>query len=165
MNKNNVLIQNIIEQFIDIQDQENWLDESFQKKIDQISPEQAFARPIPEIHSVAELLAHVQIWRSESIKKLRNEPSTLTVESPDNWRTNEQLKAIGWEQLKADFFKSAADLIELIKDKDDSFLENYYKDGYQFKFLIEGLIHHDLYHLGQIGITIKLLRQYHIVSI
>lgn len=136
----------------------NWLDESFQKKLENINDENAFLRPIEEIHSVAELIAHVLVWREESMKKLQGIPSRLTMDSPENWRNNQELKAIGWLKLKDDFFKSQGRLIELIeKMSDDNLRETEYAPGYSYRYLIEGLLHHDIYHLGQVGITIKLL--------
>jgi len=153
----NKLIKNFVQQLQDIQGKENWLDENFKKKIDKISEKQAFTRPIAEIHSVAELVSHILVWRSESIKELKGKKKNLTIDSPENWQTNDQLKIMGWEKLKTALYESQMELIELIKDKIDDYLENEYMDGYSFKYLIEGLVHHDLYHLGQIGITIKLL--------
>lgn len=154
----NSLIQNIVGQLRDIQDQETWLDENFKKKIGEISDEQAFERPIPEVHSVAELISHIMEWRINSIRKLNGLKSELTVDSPQNWRTNDELRKTGWEKLQTDFYASQDELIELIKDKPDDYLNNQSADGFSFKYLIEGLIHHDLYHLGQIGITVKLLK-------
>jgi uncharacterized damage-inducible protein DinB len=154
---NNKLIKNIVKQLQDIQNQENWLDENFENKIEQISDERAFQRPLPELHSVAELISHLWVWRMESIKKLTGMESHLTVESPQNWRTNEELKKIGWQKLKADFYQSQQELIQLIENKSDEYLESEYVNGAKFQYLVEGLIHHDLYHLGQIGITIKFL--------
>ena len=153
----NKLIRNIIQQFEDIQSQEIWLDENFEKKIEGISEDQAFQRPLPQLHSVAELISHLLNWRKESIRKLTGGGAKLTVESPENWRTNEELRLIGWERLKSEFYNSRTELINLIQDKTDEYLENKYEGEYSFKYLIEGLIHHDLYHLGQIGITIKFL--------
>lgn len=154
----NRLIQNIVGQLRDIQDRETWLDENFKKKIGEISDEQAFERPIPEVHSVAELISHIMEWRINSIRKLNGLKSELTVDSPQNWRTNDELRKTGWEKLQTDFYASQDELIELIKDKPDDYLNNQSADGFSFKYLIEGLIHHDLYHLGQIGITVKLLK-------
>ena len=153
----NKLIKNIIQQFQDIQNQEIWLDENFEKKIEGISEKQAFQQPLPELHSVAELISHLLEWRKESILRLNGQDAKLTVESPENWRTNEELKLIGWEKLKSDFYNSWKELTKLIESQPDDYLKNKSKDGYEFKYLIEGLIHHDLYHLGQIGITIKFL--------
>lgn len=154
---NNKLIQNIISQLLDIQERENWLDENFKKKIEGIREDKVFERPLPELHSIAELISHVLVWRVESIRKIKDMGANLTMDSPDNWRTNEQLKEVGWLNLKNEFYQSTYMLIEILEDKDDTFLKKKYRDGYSFKYLIEGLIHHDLYHLGQLGITVKYL--------
>lgn len=154
------LIKSIVWQLQDNLDGSNWLDESFMKKIGGINEKLVFHRPIPEVHSIAELVGHIIIWRTESMKKLRGIKSSLTMESPENWRTNEELREIGWQKLKSDLFSSQIDLINLIENKTDDFLEeNQYAPGYSFHYITEGLIHHDIYHLGQIGITIKLLNR------
>lgn len=122
--------------------------------------ENAFVKPIPEVHSIAELVGHILTWRVEGIKKLQGFKSNVTEQSPENWRSNEELKEIGWERLKTDLFNSQIELIDLMGDKSDNYLEsNDYVPGYSYKYLVEGLIHHDIYHLGQIGITLKLLNK------
>ena len=130
----NSLIQNIVGQLRDIQDRETWLDENFKKKIGEISDEQAFERPIPEVHSVAELISHIMEWRINSIRALNGLKSDLTVDSPQNWRTNDELRKTGWEKLKIDFYASQDELIELIKDKPDDYLNNRSADGFSFKY-------------------------------
>jgi len=155
----NKIIELLVRQLQDVQDGSNWLDENFKKKLTGISEYEAFIRPIPEVHSVAELVAHLLIWRSEGIKKLQGHKSNVTIDSPENWRSNSELKEMGWDKLRNDFFASQLELIGLIKNHDDHYLfENEYVPGYSYYYLAEGLIQHDIYHLGQIGITIKLLR-------
>lgn len=156
----NKLIINYVEQLKTNLEGDNWLDENFKKKLEKISEENAFIRPIPEIHSIAELVAHILIWRVEGIKKLQGIKSNVTINSPENWRTNEELQKIGWGKLKADLFNSQMELIELLESKSDEYLEeNKYAPDYSYKYLVEGLIQHDIYHLGQIGITLKLLKK------
>lgn len=156
----NKLTNNVVQQLENNQSGNNWLDESFKKKLKQVSSEMAFSRPIPELHTIAELVAHILIWRFEGIKKLQGLKSNVTMQSPENWRTNDELKKIGWEKLKTDLFDSQIELINLIKNNSDDYLEgNDYITGYSYKYLVEGLIHHDIYHLGQIGITLKLLNK------
>ena len=153
----NLLIQNLVKQLQDVQDGDLWLDENFIKKIDTLTPEQALTRPIPDIHSVAEIVSHLSEWRRDCIRKLQGQKSTLTIESNENWRSNNELKQIGWKKLKDDFYASQYHLIRLIEIRDDAFLAQ--ECGtYTFQALLEGMIHHDLYHLGQIGISIKLLK-------
>jgi uncharacterized damage-inducible protein DinB len=155
----NKLIINYIEQLKTTLEGDNWLDENFKKKLEKISEENAFIRPIPEIHSIAELVAHILIWRVEGIKKLQGIKSNVTINSPKNWRTNEELQKIGWEKLKTDLFNSQKGLIELLESKSDEYLEeNNYASEYSYKYLVEGLIQHDIYHLGQRGITLKLIK-------
>ncbi len=153
-----IMIQNIILQLQDLQGQENWLDENFEKKIGGVAEDKVFKRPLPELHSVAELISHVLIWRLETIRKLKNLDAKLTINSPENWRTNDELMKVGWQNLKNDFFQSLYTLTEILEENDDTFLDQHYRNNESFKYLIEGLIHHDLYHLGQLGITIKFLR-------
>jgi hypothetical protein len=79
--------------------------------------------------------------------------------SPADWKSNDALRSIGWTNLKNDLYSSRVELINLIANRDDEYLETKFQDtDYNYHYLIEGIIQHDLYHLGQIGITIKLLR-------
>ncbi|TDQ27523.1 DinB family protein [Tenacibaculum caenipelagi] len=157
---NNKLITNVISQLKNNLDGNNWLDENFKKKLKTVTETNAFIRPIPEVHSIAELVAHILIWRVEGIKKLQGIKSKVTMDSPENWRTNDELKKIGWKKLKEELFNSQTALIKLLEDKSDDFLEdNDYASGYSYKYLVDGLIHHDIYHMGQIGTTLKLLNK------
>ncbi|MBD1422663.1 hypothetical protein [Sphingobacterium chuzhouense] len=55
------MIQNIISQLQDLQWQENWLDENFVKKLGSVAEDKVFKRPLPELHSGAELISHVLV--------------------------------------------------------------------------------------------------------
>ncbi len=156
------LINNFIKQLKEIQDGQIWLNVSFKKKLDLLDEKEVFKRPIPKLHSVAELISHLTFWRNEAILKIKTKKGLLTDESEENWLTIEQLKKIGWEKIQADYNNSLSEIILLLEQKDDSFLyetyyDNDYKDDYKYLFLIEGMLHHDIYHLGQIGMLTKLL--------
>ena len=58
------------------------------------------------------------------------------------------------KKIKTDYESSLSELIRLIQDKDDD-----YENSYHYQFILEGLLHHDIYHLGQIGIIIKLIHE------
>ncbi|QNL51262.1 DinB family protein [Olivibacter sp. SDN3] len=156
---NNPLIKNLVKQLQEVQDGDLWIDENFSKKIDHLEEDEALMRPIPEMHSVAEIISHLLEWRKSTIIKLNGGASTLTEKSPENWKSNDELKKIGWKQLKKDFYASQYNLIRLIEVKDDQFLAQKYLDtSYTYQYFLDGMIHHDCYHLGQIGIAIKLLK-------
>src|SRR5689334_18282425 len=138
--------RDIIRQLTEIQEGGSWLAESYKAKIDKLGSADAFRRPIPEIHSVAELIWHVAIWRVEGMRRLRGQKFDL-MNSPDNWRDNDELRKIGWEGLKDDFNKSLSDLISTLETLSVLDLELQYLDTqHTMKHLIEGLVHHDLYH-------------------
>lgn len=139
-----------------------WLGSSLKEKIEAITDQTAFIRPIPDIHSVAEIIAHLTTWNIEIANAIRQESGKQIVFKPDSWRSNQELQTLGWERIKDTYKSSILAISVLIRDKDDAFLEETYFDNdhkkeYPYSFVLEGLIHHIPYHLGQIGITIKLL--------
>lgn len=152
-----VLIKNLIRQLREIQDGSRWFDQCFKEKTGKLSAEEAFTRPTPEIHSVAEHLSHIIEWRKECLLRFTGQRTEL-MNSEDDWKDNAMLKQIGWENLQNRFYESTVTMIKAIENEDDRFLETMFADtDYNFHYLVEGIIQHDLYHLGQIGITIKLL--------
>ena len=155
----NTYVENLIRQLQEVQDGPNWLDESFKEKLEGVTEQQAFERPAAHVHSVAELISHLLVWRREAIRRLQGQDRALWMDSPENWKTNEQLRIVGWNALRSDFYRSQEDLVRVLQHQPDHYLEEPYSDGYARRYLVEGLLHHDLYHLGQLGITLKLLKQ------
>lgn len=152
-----VLINNIIRQLNEIQEGSLWFDQNFKEKLESVSDSDAFIRPIPQLHSVAEHVSHMLEWRKECILRYHGLKTEL-MNSPADWKDNAALSKIGWANLKNGLYQSRYELIKLLQNQDDTYLETKFLDtDYDFHYLIEGIIQHDLYHLGQIGITIKLL--------
>ncbi len=136
----------------------------FRKKLSQVNGITAFERPVPEMHSIAELISHLIEWRKEVLSRLNGNPRGLEMSDAANWRTNDKLKVRGWKSLLTDFHTTQQNIIAFLEDKDDSFLHTPYPYAdpsfpHDFKYLLTGLIHHDMYHLGQMGITIKFLHK------
>ena len=154
------LINDYIQQLQDVLNEQIWLDENFDKKLSQVTEEEIFVRPIPEIHSVAELISHLHEWRLETLSRLKGNKQGFVEDDPRNWRTNDELKPVGWAVLKQKFYDSQQELIDFLKTKDDTYLEQKYPHyDYTNKYLVQGMVQHDAYHLGQLGITIKLLKK------
>lgn len=101
-------------------------------------------------------------WRKEIVRRLVNNSSQreLTEESPGNWKPLAELQQSGWQQLYADFKQSQQHLMNLLEGKDDRFLdEQLGKTEFNKEYFVAGLLHHDLYHLGQIGLILKWIKQ------
>jgi uncharacterized damage-inducible protein DinB len=153
----NALINTFIRKLREIEEGSPWFDQSFKDKLKNITDSIAFTRPMHAVHSVAEHVSHMLEWRKECIQRFNGRKYEL-MHSPEDWKDNTELKKIGWHNLKEALYASTISMIKLIEGKNDSYLDNNFQDtGYNYKYLIEGIIHHDIYHLGQIGVTLKLL--------
>ncbi|MBC9797231.1 DinB family protein [Sinomicrobium weinanense] len=161
---NRRVIRHIIRQLLEVQNGKLWMGDNFDRKINSITEREAFTKPSPSMHSVAELIAHLTAWSNDTILKIRNGTGQLRDNDEQNWPDNDSLKKLGWDTIVQDYRKSLSRVIDLLKDKDDSFLkETYYdqdfKGEFEYSFAIDGMLHHNIYHLGQMGILIKLIKE------
>ncbi|GAA4270791.1 DinB family protein [Aquimarina gracilis] len=159
----NTLINDIIEQLIEIQSGKIWIGSSYESKLKTIDDNLVFVRPIKDLHSIAEIISHLTLWRNEAILKIKTGKGSKTDDCEENWLTNEKLKVKGWAKIKAEYDHTLSEMIALLKEKDDKFLDQEYYDtdfkgNFRYSFLIRGMLHHDIYHLGQLGIIIKYLK-------
>ncbi|MFK7750674.1 MAG: DinB family protein [Kordia sp.] len=158
------IINHIIEQLTEIQDGKIWIGSSYHSKLSKVDESLVFTRPIEGLHSIAEIISHLTLWRNEAILKIKTGKGSKTDDCEENWLTNEKLKPKGWTKIKSEYDNSLTELISLLKEKEDTFLdEEYYdtdfKGNYPYNFVIKGMLHHDIYHLGQLGIIIKYLKE------
>jgi uncharacterized damage-inducible protein DinB len=152
-----MLLLAYIDELQSVKEGDLWIDETFDKKLDTVNDLAAFTSPMPGYNSVAQIVAHLLAWRRSTLSILQGGKKTVTTDALD-WPDNETLQVIGWEKLKNDFYQSQQDLIHFLSAKDDSFLALTARDtGKSFDYYIRGLIHHDMYHLGQIGLVIKMI--------
>ena len=160
----NKQINSIIRQIREVHDGIIWAGTSYNKRLSQLKESQVFVRPLPSVHSIAEIMAHIISWRKDAILKIKTGKGELTDSHPEVWPSNETLKAIGWGKIREEDRSTLQELLELLDDKDDSFLDELYYDpefsgNFPYSFVLEGMLHHDIYHLGQIGLVIKLLKE------
>lgn len=160
----NILIHHIIEELNDIQNGKIWIGSSYEKKLHAIDENLVFKRPIEHMHSIAEIISHLTLWRKEAILKIETGTGSKTDDCEENWLPNSTLKVKGWATIKLEYDNTLAELIALLKEKNDSFLKKEYYDtdfkgNYTYRFLLSGMLHHDIYHLGQIGYITKYLNK------
>ncbi len=135
---------------------------SYERKLEGLDENLAFQRPLDNLHSVAEIISHLIFWREEAKEKILTGKGTKTDDDPGNWLSNNELKTMGWKSLMEKHYASLDKLKQSLRSRNDDFLREEYFDPdfkgmFTYQFLLDGMIHHDLYHLGQIGIIIKLL--------
>ena len=158
----NILINYFIKELQNIQNGKTWIGSSYDSKLNSIDTNLVFVRPIKDMHSIAEIISHLTLWRTEAILKIKTGTGSKTDDCEENWLDNSKLKQKGWSNIKRDYDDSLTELVALLKEKNDSFLKDLYYDtdfkgNYEYRFLLNGMLHHDVYHLGQLGIIIKYL--------
>ena len=158
------VINYIIQQLLEVQNGKLWMGDNFERKLNSITEQEAFTKPSPTMHSVAELIAHLTAWSNDTILKIRNGIGELRDNEEQNWPENNYLKKLGWNAIIQDYKESYLKVIDLLKDKDDSFLKMKYYDQdfqgeFEYSFVLDGILHHNIYHLGQMGIVIKLIKE------
>lgn len=132
-----------------------WHGPSVLEVLEGITVDQSKLR-LPESHSIIELVAHMTSWRVFVIKKLAGD-TDYTVADTMNFPIDAD-----WPRVLANLRESQTMLLEMVQKLDDSKLAEIVPHGsytYSFYTLLHGIIHHDLYHTGQIALLKKLPQQ------
>jgi uncharacterized damage-inducible protein DinB len=140
------------------QEGQAWHGPSLRELLEGVTAEQASAKPIPNAHSVWELVNHIIAW--EEITKRRLEGAE-EVEIPDeiNFPSVTDASEAAWQSTLQSLETSHRSLRESIRKIDDAKLEEITPGtSYSIYFLLHGLIQHDLYHAGQIALLKKAMR-------
>lgn len=144
--------------FKTIMDGEPWYGESTLTKLRDITDDQAFMRPEERMHSIAELVAHMTYWRTSLVKRLEGDYDYKgSMESEHNWPGPDKLQGKGWEEILMELDATQEKIIALLPRQTESWLERIYAREYTHRDLVQGVLDHDIYHLGQIGIVKKLV--------
>jgi|SRR5579871_3146859 len=136
---------------------EPWYGQSFFSIVKDIDPAVVFKKP-SEQHSLTDLLYHMITW-SEFAENIFDETNSKTMKSFEDidWRIIDP-SIHSWEKGLELFKTINENIITQLLTKDDSFLENPVDERkYNVRFLLNGLIQHHIYHLGQIAYLKKLL--------
>ena len=101
---------------------------------------------------------HIISWQNFIIKKLEGDVEfDVEMNSKDDWPEN--LQNYNWEQLASTMMDNANQIMDILKSKDDDFLnETVPGTKYKYEWMIEGIIQHDLYHVAQITLLDKQIK-------
>lgn len=135
-----------------------WYGDSMMEKLNSIDFKTVNNTSSAITNSVAKLVQHIISWRIYAIKKLLgNKEFDIPINSASDWTKIHMIKKMDWHKLLKNLDQTQIELIEILSSQTDSFLLNPISGKTNdFKFLIEGIIQHDIYHLGQIGLAVKL---------
>src|SRR6478609_3533966 len=151
-------IDQIIETMQQVMDGQPWFGRPLFSLLNEVHPADVFKKPNDEGHSLIELVYHMITWTEFTLHRVegRNEPDLAAIESQD-WRNIDPMQHT-WSKGLETLRLYHDEIIRLLHQKDDSFLDQpvEYRE-YNFRLLLNGLIQHDIYHLGQIAYLTKWL--------
>lgn len=136
---------------------EPWFGRNIQAILKEINEDIASQKPNGQ-HSILELLYHMINWRLFTINRLEKSSATVKSFEENDWQVlDHQDKSLwqkGIEQLN-DTQQKLLNLINTMKDED--LQSPVHERDYENRTLINGIIQHDIYHLGQIAYIKKML--------
>jgi uncharacterized damage-inducible protein DinB len=140
------------------QEGQAWHGPSLRELLDGVTAEQAAAKPIPNVHSIWELINHIIAWEQVARRRLEGE---VEIAIPDEVNfphvTNASEEA--WQAALQSLEASHRGLRDAVKKIDDAALEEVAPGAsYSIYFLLHGVIQHDLYHAGQIALLKKVMQ-------
>ncbi len=151
-------LQTIISNLQNVLEGHPWYGRSVDEILQEVDETKVYTHPNNNSHSLIDLLYHMLTWAEFTQKRIEKEAieNMAALEATD-WRVIDP-SIHTWQKGMAALKASHQTIITLLQSKEDTFLEekvDYRK--YHFRFLLNGLIQHNIYHLGQIAYVSKLL--------
>ncbi|WP_108866461.1 DinB family protein [Aquimarina aquimarini] len=138
-----------------------WFGDSIMKSLEHIPVGFWDKKPEKASHSISELVYHIIGWRNFVIEKLKgNKEFTIELNSENDWRKDVVVQT---EMQKEDTInelgKTQNMISKLLLEIPESKMNEKVAGGeYTNKYMIRGVLQHDVYHLGQINMIYSQLK-------
>lgn len=144
-------IESIIQNLKTVLEDSPWYGDAIMNILHSINTSRVYEKQGSKQHSMADILYHMNTWAQFTLDRIeKKEDFDKTVLEKMDWREIYP-KEHTWEKGIAEFKVTHDLIIEALENKDDSFLDEIVDSRkYNFRFLINGLIQHDIYHAGQL---------------
>ncbi|MGN6401910.1 MAG: DinB family protein [Flavisolibacter sp.] len=150
-------MQFLTEQLKDAFEGDPWFGRNVNALIGEVNEAIAFEKPNDQ-HSIVELLWHMINWREFTISRLKKDAKELHYFETNDWRALDHSDKSLWQQGLQRLRQTQSELLEIIQAQKDEMLDqNVEERNYNFRKLLNGILQHDIYHLGQIAYIKKML--------
>ena len=135
-----------------------WIDVTVLGELSSVTAKQASIKP-EGMNSIWQIVNHMISWRKALITRVKGKAVKY---SDNNFISEIKVKSPkAWKETINKFRKSQRDIISFLQKSDDILLETVSStSGYTYYELVEAILIHDSYHLGQIVLIKKLLKNY-----
>ena len=150
--------QSIIRNLQNVLTGEPWYGRAVYKILEEINPAMVYKKPDHKSHSLIELLYHMITWAEFCLKQLENaSPDEIKEVENKDWRDIDPAQH-NWQKGMMQLKKIHEQIISILETKEDTFLSEIVKQRkFNYRFMLNGLIQHNIYHLGQVAYVKKLL--------
>jgi uncharacterized damage-inducible protein DinB len=141
-------------------DGEAWHGDSVVEILEDVTAKQAAARPIPNAHTIWELVLHIAAWDGAVLRRLSGVAVTLT--EAENFPPVRDASESAWRSALTEMKHVHEKLVAAVATLPDSRLDDIVpgkeQEGahYTFYYMLHGVVQHELYHAGQIALLKKL---------
>lgn len=136
---------------------EAWHGPAVLELLQDVTAEEAAARPVPGAHSIWEVALHIGAWEAIVVRRMAGE-TVVDVPDAEDW-PQPGTSAAAWEATRQALREGNRRLRQAIAAFDGARLAALVpgKD-YDHRFILHGVVQHDLYHAGQIALLKKAVR-------
>ena len=141
--------------FKDHYDGDPWIEINFMNTLKGITATMA-AQKVGSLNTIWQIVNHVISWRETLLKRIQNE----NIPSPENnfIETISDVSAEAWKDTMNRLQASQDKLLSYLSEKKEIDLDENPSHGQYSRYeLIEGILQHDVYHLGQVVLIKKMI--------
>jgi uncharacterized damage-inducible protein DinB len=143
----------------------SWHGAALAENLAGIGAELAASRPLPEAHSVWEIVLHMTGWTKEVARRLEGETPGLPSEG--DWPAVGRVSEQEWARAREALDEAHATLAAAVarfpearwRDRVGGARDAPLGTGVSYAAMLAGLLQHDAYHGGQLGLLRKALRR------
>jgi uncharacterized damage-inducible protein DinB len=150
-------MQSIIRNMENVMHHQPWYGDAVMVMLKKIHPAVVYINP-KNSHAAIEIVFHMIAWMHFTVDAVNGKIAEGDVgEIPANWRGINP-KVHTWSAALEELEQTHKELIAALQTKDDVFLSlKLTNREYNYRFLLNGLMQHNIYHLGQIAFLKNLL--------
>ncbi len=134
---------------------EAWHGPALLEVLADVTAKRAAARPIPKVHTIWEIVLHIEAWDRVVLGRLGGTPIELTDEQ--DWPPVRDQSSEAWKRAVESMKATHGELNRAIAAMAEARLDESTVPGKPYKLfhMIHGVVHHELYHAGQIALLKK----------
>lgn len=147
-------VERIADQLNRVFEGDAWHGPSVREVLKDVSAEKAAKKPIPNAHSIWELVLHIAAWENAVRRRIEGDNVDLTDE--EDYPPIRDTSESAWQKAMKMLENGHRALRKVVSGLTDSRLEELIRGrNYSVYYLLHGIIQHDIYHVGQIALLKK----------